>query len=338
VLKLRWNRRSLRWVAIFIVVVLAASWVGYRLWSPGLEVRDGRHDRGRNAIWLAHGWLGGDEWFIRYGKTNEFTRYRDLGKIRELASKLRRHHITDVFPHLCPATPDGEIPAVDADQVERFLDVFSGFRVIPWVGGVNGTAVRMQDSRWRATFVGRLRALLLAHPRLAGVQLNIEPCPSGDPNFLKLLEELGQALPEGKLRSVAAYPPPTRWHPYPDVHWDEAYFREVARRSEQFAVMMYDAAQHVPKAYQQLMVDWTTEVLAWAEGKEVLLGVPTYADADVGWHDPKVENITNALLGIHRGLERSPMPPHYQGVAIYSDWETDEGEWGYFRQHFLKSD
>ncbi len=98
--------------------------MGYWFWNPGLDIRDGRHDRGRNAIWLAHGWLGGDEWFTRYGKTNEFERYRNPSRIRELATKLRRHHITNVFPHLCPANVDGSLPPVNAAQVERFLNEF----------------------------------------------------------------------------------------------------------------------------------------------------------------------------------------------------------------------
>jgi hypothetical protein len=185
-------------------------------------------------------------------------------------------------------------------------------------------------------FTNEVHSLLMAHPRFAGVHLNIEPLPSGDTNFLAFLEELRAALPQGKLLSIAAYPPPTRWHPYNDVHWAENYFREVARRCDQLAVMMYDAGQRVPKAYQRLMADWTEEVLAWSEGKAVLLGVPTYEDAGVEYHYPTVENLTNALLGVHRGLSRQALPTNYQGVAIYCDWETSEGEWAYFRKHFIR--
>lgn len=101
--------------------------------------------------------------------------------------------------------------------------------------------------------------------------------------------------------------------------------------------MLYDAGQKIPKSYQKLMADWTIEVLAWSEGKAILLGLPTYDDAGVGYHDPKVENLTNALLGIHRGLSQPAPPTNYQGVAIYCDWETSDVEWSYFRQHFLKS-
>jgi hypothetical protein len=316
-------------------LLLAALWLGFWLWTPGLDVRDGCHDRGRNGLWLGHGWLGGDEWFIRNAKTNEIARFRDPRRIKELAARLRQHHITDVFPHLCPAEPDGMLPPVDAAQVERFLDAFEGLRVIPWIGGPNGSSARLHKPEWRAAFAANVRNLLAAHPRLAGVQINVEPLASGETNFLVLLEELRAVLLPGKLLSIAAYPPPTWWHPYPDVHWDETYFREVARRSDQLAVMMYDAGQRIPKTYQRLMADWTREVLAWSEGKPVLLGVPTYDDAGAGYHDPRVENLTNALLGIHRGLSRQTLPANYQGVAIYCEWETSEAEWAYWRECFL---
>jgi hypothetical protein len=329
--------RSLRRIVVAVLIVSALALIAYALWQPGLNVTDGRHDRGSNAVWLAHGWLGADEWFVRNNKTNELAKYRSLSNINALAEKLRRHRITDVFPHLCPAEPTGKLPPVSREQVEQFLNVFDGFRVVPWIGGPNGASVRANNERWRATFVMSVQALLAEHPRFAGVHLNVEPLPSGDKDFLLLLDQVRAVLPSGKLLSVAAYPPPTRWHQFPDVHWDEAYFREVARRCDQVAVMMYDAAQKIPKTYQRLMVDWTVEVLTWSEDKSVLLGVPTYDDVGAGYHDPKVENLRNALLGIHGGLSRKSLPANYQGVAIYSDWETSDSEWRYFREHFLKT-
>jgi len=310
--------------------------VGYAVWSPGLDVRDGRHDLGRNGIWISHGWLGDDSWFTRNGKTNELARYRTKESIRSLAAKLREHHITDVFPHLCPADIEGPIPAVDRTQTEALLDELTGFRVMPWIGGPNGGSARYRNDQWRERFIASVKQLLNDHPRLAGVHLNIEPLTSGDADFLKLLDELKASLSLGKLLSIAAYPPPTRWQPSEEVHWDETYFRDVARRCDQVAVMMYDTSVPFPKVYQNLMAAWTSEVLAWSEGKQVLLGVPTYSDAGVDYHHPRVENLRNGLLGIHRGLSRQTLPSNYQGVAIYCEWETDDFEWKYFRQNFRK--
>ena len=327
---------SLRRIVTVILLLVAFAFIAYSLWRPGLDVRDGRHDLGKNATWLAHGWLGADEWFTRNQKTNELDWYRNPSRIQELVRKLRASGITDVFPHLCPAEPSGRLPPVDARQVEQFLETFNGIRVLPWIGGPNGASVRLNDAKWRATFVADAQQLLTQHPLLSGVQLNIEPLPSGDNDFLVLLDELRSGLPPGKILSIAAYPPPTRWHPFPEVHWDESYFRQVASRCDQLAVMMYDAGQRIPKTYQKLMADWTVEVLNWSERKSVLLGVPTYEDAGVDYHHPQVENLTNALLGIHRGLSRQSLVTNYQGIAIYCEWETSDVEWAYLREHFLK--
>jgi hypothetical protein len=318
------------------ILVLLIFFGAYAAWQPGADIRDGRHDLGSNGIWIGHGWLGADKWFIENGKTNEEAGFRDPAKIRALADMLRRHHIKDVFPHLCPSDPYGKLAEIDDAQAERFLAEFHDFRVMPWIGGTAGPGTRFPNAKWRAAFVQSITNLLIAHPGFAGVQINIEPMTSGDGDFLRLLGQIHAALPQGKLLSVAAYPPPTRWQPHAEVHWDENYFRDVAQRSDQLVVMMYDTGLREPKMYEHLMADWTRKVLAWSDGKPVLLGVPTYNDAGVDYHNPKVENLRTALLGIHKTLASSPLPANYQGVALYCEWETDSNEWDYFQEHFLR--
>jgi len=68
---------------------------------------------------------------------------------------------------------------------------------------------------------------------------------------------------------------------------------------------------------------------------EILLGLPAYEDAGSGYHHPNVEDLRNALLGVHSGLNNySELPDNYQGVAIYSEWEMDDSEWSVLREHF----
>ena len=319
------------------VCFLGMLLLGFWLWSPGSDVRDGRHNRAKNGIWIGHGWLGADEWFHDNDKVGQIPKFRDADRIRELAQLCKQNGIRDVFPHLCPASGTGDLPPMNDTQVKRFLVEFAGIRVIPWIGGPSGASVDHSNPAWRARFVAQTRDLLTRYPGFHGVQLNVEPMTSGDRDFLLLLEELHSALPAGKLLSIAAYPPPTRWQPLPDVHWEEPYFREVARRVDHLAVMMYDTALRVPKIYQRLMADWTEEVLLWSESKPVLLGVPTYDDAQTEYHRPDVENLTNALLGIHAGLERRPLPTNYEGIAIYCEWETDGSEWEIWQTRFLRA-
>ncbi len=333
----RWRRlKQPPWRTLVALAVLALlAGVAWLAWSPGLDLRDGRHDRGTNGVWLGHGWLGADDWYTRWDKEAEKPRYRGADPPRRLAELLREHGVTDLYPHVAPTQQDGTLPPVDPDQVRLFLDATDDLRVIAWVGGAWGKQAFPDVVSWRrnmATSVGRL---LRDHPRLAGVQLNIEPCPSGSQAFLRLLEEVREQMPPDRILSVAAYPPPTAWHPYPEVHWEEDYFREVAARADHLAVMMYDTALKEPKLYEALMARWTREVLAWSGDAEVLLGVPTYDDAGVGYHHPEAENLEHALAGVHAGLEEyGPLPDRFSGVAIYCEWETDAAEWALFDQRW----
>ncbi|MEX2215841.1 MAG: glycosyl hydrolase family 18 protein [Phycisphaeraceae bacterium] len=339
-LKPRKKPGRLRRILILLLATFFLLILAYSLWSPGLDLRDGTHDLHTNGIWLQHGWLGHDDWFTENNR--DPAKFRDVVRIDELALRLKAHHIRDVFPHLCPCSPQGRIAKWDEAQAALFLDRMEGFRVLPWVGGVLNRQARPNDPAWRKTFCDSVRDLLEKHPRLAGVHINIEPLPSGDAGFLTLLEELKRAMPAGKVLSVAAYPPPTRWHPYPEVHWEEAYFRAVSQRVDQVVVMMYDTAIRHGKVYQSLMSAWTQEVLAWSADTPVLLGVPVYDDADSGYHHPEVENLEQALMGIHAGLRSlcedasdHALPANYQGIAIYSEWEMNENEWHLLRERFI---
>ena len=110
-------------------------------------VIDRRHYRGRNAVWIQHGWLGHNAWFLRYGKEHLKAKFRDRTKIEQLAATLQRNYIDDVFPHVTPAEYDGRLPKMEERQATMFLDVFGDdFRVMPWVGGVLGTTVWPEDA------------------------------------------------------------------------------------------------------------------------------------------------------------------------------------------------
>jgi Glycosyl hydrolases family 18 len=330
-------RLRLRNVLRGLSVAFLLAGTAYMLWSPGATVTDGRHDRGTNGLWLQHGWLGDDAWFAE--RKRDPNAFRSTEAIAGLAATLRENGITDVFPHLCPANLDGTLPGLDTNQVARLTAALPGVRVLPWIGGVLDQHCLLGTPSWRTNFVASTAALLRDHPGLAGVQVNIEPMPDGTSEFIDLLRALKVAIGPDKILSVAAYPPPTRWHPFPEVHWSEAYFRSVAEAADHLAVMMYDTAIRQGKPYQRLMADWTEEILAWTPADtSVQLGLPVYDDAGSGYHHPRSENLANALAGIHAGLLRHPAPsPSYQGVAIYCEWEMDTAEWAHWRAHFLRS-
>ena len=148
--------------------------------------------------------------------------------------------------------------------------------------------------------------------------------PSGNTDFLMLLKEL-HTVTQSKILSVAAYPPPTKWQQFPDVHWELTYIRQIAQNCNQLAVMMYDTAIPLEKFYIKLMTDWTNQLTATvrSSGCELLLGIPAYEDANVGYHHPQVENINSALQGISASSRKNES----NGIAIYCEWEINADKW-----------
>ena len=330
------NRRFWASLAALFFVVLLAHW----RWQPGLTVRDGRDNLNRNALWIGHGWLGADGWFT---SDAEKTRYRSEENIARLANLCRENGIRDLYPHLTPTKVTGDVAAVDDAQIERFLDNTKGLRVLPWIGGRMGKQFAPSNAATSARFVAGVGALMRRHPRLAGVHLNVEPWKSGDAGMLKLLDELRAVLPPGKILSISGYPPQSEWSPF-RLAWSRDYYRQVASRVDQIAVMLYDTSIHDAKIYQYLFARWTKTVLDWTRDSqtEILPGVPTYGAAGptLGplYHDPRVENLPNALAGLHRALsDLGELPRNYAGAAIYCEWETDASEWKIWRRDWSRA-
>jgi hypothetical protein len=314
--------RAPRWRAVTLCAAVAGFiLVQYGLWQPGLNIQDGQFDRRHNALWLSSAWLG----------TDQIVLHRDPAQVETLKSVLRRHHISDLFPKVPPAEPSGRLPALDAIQTEQFLEHLKGVRVLPCVSGRADSPTSYANVEWRATFISAITNLLMTHTRFAGVHLSLE-VPDGDAAFLQLLDSLRAALPKGKLLSVAASPPRTRWQSSA-THWEENYYREVSRRSDRIVVVMHNPRLTVSKLNQKQFADWTAEVLSWPQRKPVLFAAPA-SDADR--RADGVENLDHFLLGLHAALSERPYDPNYQGIALPAEWAPNSPEWEHLRKHFLK--
>ncbi len=306
-------------LATLVVAVLAAFW-------PWLLPPNDGLDRGHNALWLSHGWMGDAAWFTENDR--DPTAYDPA----TLIDRVDRLHVDRLYPHLCPTDTTGHLAGHDPDRITTLRAALPHTQILPWIGGVNSTHVFLADPDWRATFVADAVALVLDHD-LDGVHVNIEPLPDGDPHYLLLLDELRAALPDHRL-SVAAYPPHVLPTQALEVHWTKAYFAEVAARVDEVAVMTYDSGMVVPGPFALVVARWAQHVRDAAGDTDVLLGVPTYDDEWKTWHWPSGEHLTSGLAGL--GLV--DLGPSYAGIAIYANWELDDDEVTWLERHFARSD
>jgi hypothetical protein len=169
------------------------------------------------------------------------------------------------------------------------------------------------------------------------MQWDYEICDNADPYLLSLLRETRAALPAGKTLSAAVpmWLPPAlqRWG------WSEEYFAQVAASCDQLAVMCYDTAMYLPRAYVGLVRQQAIHVTrAVARGNprcRVLLGVPTYARGGAS-HHAWAENLRMALKGVREGLaDARTQPSVFAGVAPFADYTTQAEEWKVYRALWL---
>lgn len=315
-------------LAIAVVIALLVSAAGGYLWLQGTEER-GDTGAYANGIWLDVEWV---------------SREHGEAEVARLVHDLADKGFRDLYPFVNSVLASGEPNRATFPYARQFVDRARAarpeLRLIAWVGVVN--AVRGQGKvpidepevrRNLAAFARELTQDL----GFDGVQLNVEPLPNGSQDFLALLDEVRAAIGTEKVLAVAGH----KWAPdfVPLVeryssYWKSAYYREVATRADQIAVMTYDSYVPTADAFRLFQREQTLGVLAAVSGTRarVLVGVPTYYEPRPN-HNPEAENVDSALRGVVDALARADPEARarFAGVAVYAHWETDAAEWEVYR-------
>ena len=100
---------------------------------------------------------------------------------------------------------------------------------------------------------------------------------------------------------------------------------------------MYDTA--IPFAWlYAYVVKWQVEkITTLLDGKVLLFfGVPTFEEDRWSFH-ANAENMFSGIRGISMGIGEIPQSVLEDkfGVAIYSEWTTDEEEWNTYKEEWL---
>lgn len=295
---------------------------------PTLGFQGAYFNRGTNATWL------GVEWVDESHSVEEITALTDT---------LSQRQIRDIFVYVSYLRPNGEFGLTYSHAngfVQTIKAIHPGLIVQAWVG-LPLEYVDLSDIEVReriATFC----ADLVQNAGFDGIHLDPEPVVSDDSNVLTLLDEVRYALGSEAVLSVATrriWPilPSLPWPFVGHFAWHANYYREVAERVDQIAVMTYDSAMPLALLYRHWTRFQVIEISQAVDGIDVQLfvGIPT-SEKRTWTHRPEAENMTSGLQGAIDGLnDLEAHPANVTGVAIYPYWHTSETEWSIYESLWL---
>ena len=319
--------------AIVILLTLRACFL-----RPATNYTGSHFNRGRNAAWL------GVEWVMEPHTIEE---------IRALANDLRTRQITTIFVYVSYLKPNGIFnPTYDhaREFVSDLRQAAPELDVQAWLGvpvkappgyPLSSGYIDLADDQIQNTIVEFSR-LVVNDLGFNGVHLDSEPILTGNVAMLALLDKVRAALGP-QVRLSIATSEITPFFPEADLivnrwfTWRADYYREIAKRVDQIAVMTYDS--HAPFGFWYEM--WMHhQVLNLTNSlsdtsAQIFMGVPTSEEHSTS-HDPAAENMATGLRGLLAGLnDLDAKPDKVTGVAIYPYWETSDDEWTTYREVWL---
>ncbi|PIR54671.1 hypothetical protein COU74_05280 [Candidatus Peregrinibacteria bacterium CG10_big_fil_rev_8_21_14_0_10_36_19] len=321
-----WKITTLAVTFLFLIFVWL-YFLGFSADQPGSF-----YNKGNNAVWLGHEWVGV---------------YKTDSQIQKLVETFRKHDIKTVFVHSGPFEKDGGVEengyAFATNFIEKAKKFDKEIQYQAWLGQIRGK-IDLNDREVRHN-MAKQAFIFTQLVGFDGVHFDIEPVWDGDTNFIELLKETKNMIPKNKKMSVALaefIPKNFLWianHFKPLENYNtEVIYKNVARYADQIITMTYDTSLDKEWKYIWLVMEQTIRVTSLLDGKEVFIGLPAYQyDEKKDWFDPEVENIRTGLLGVTRGLNHfRSETDNFQGVAIYPFWEIDENEWQIYDDIWLK--
>jgi hypothetical protein len=249
---------------------------------PATNFAGGHFNQGTNAVWLGVEWVN---------------QPHDEAEIMTLADNLNRRQVRYVFAYASYLKSSGQFNPT-YPYAAKFNSVVKGSHphliVQAWIG-LPLEHLDLSDVTLREE-IAAFCADLVRDEGFDGVHLNPEPVPTDDTHVLALLDEVRDALGEKAELSIATrqiWPilSDVKWPIISQRTWRASYYREVAKRVDQIAVMTYDSAMPLAFLYRQWMQFQVVEISRAVEGTGVRLffGVPTYDESS--WtHRPGAEN------------------------------------------------
>lgn len=276
-----------------------------------------------DGIWLRYTWY--------FGEIAD-------AEMQKGAAELQEIGIRYAFFHVRAASGDGGLDFDYMDRAAKLNDIVKdaapNLKRIAWIYVGNKDGMGTVDLSRPETRVKLVESAnrLIKEGGFEGIQWDYEICEDGDRNFLKLLEQSRNELPPGTFLGVCT---PTNYSwPLVGFGWSEDYFREVAERCDQMALMIYDTGMVLPRMYASHVQRQVGMINRATKGNacRVLFGLPSY-DRGFRSHNPRAENLKIGIRSLRSALERG-MSENFEGISIFADYTMDADEWAEYSNHW----
>ncbi|RBQ14794.1 hypothetical protein DP939_39170 [Spongiactinospora rosea] len=328
-------RRASRLLAwpLTVLLILVATFAAALLTQYSRPAAGWAATTGHDAMWLGHAWVDGR---------------RTERDVKALAVRLRGTGIRDVYVHSGPFDFDGTLNPAKYLNARNFLkwwrDHLPGVRVSAWLGQAVKNGLDLDDPGARRRVLDSARDIMATG--FDGVHYNFEPIGDGDAEFLDLLTRTRAIVGERGLltTSVPQVEPYSGLRPIArallghDKYWSRGYLTEVAARTDQIAIMTYDAGVPTRGLYGGHVVRQAAIALDLIPegGASILIGAPAYHDHGLPLLDA-AESVADAAQGARIALTDYGRRRERFGLALYVDFAATEQDWAEYRQHWLRT-
>lgn len=280
------------------------------------------------------------------------------GDVTAFATTLREGGVKYAYVFSGPFRTDGSLPAwatsaTARESIARMQAVHPDLVVLPWVGGLQGRTVRLDDAAWRVAALTALEGLFAALP-VRGAHLDFELVLPDEPylrdkaadpaaaagyteGLLAFHAEARARFPQRFLSSVVVSTA-SQTRPWKQKH-TLAEATALARSVDQLAFLYYDTAITDRAAYargldEQLGHFQAIKTTLGARAPQLLLAIGTFENEPAlrKYRDLEIENVPDTLALARRRLAAlAPGRQLVDGLAIYCEWLTEPAQWQQLR-------
>jgi hypothetical protein len=321
-------RRGLRLLVLASAVVVALAGllaVALRLQFTGAPANWAK-STGNDALWLGHAWVDGR---------------RTEQDVEQLAVRLRTTGIKDVYVHSGPFEWDGRLDPAKHPNAGNFVkwmhQYLPAIRVSAWLGQTVKNGLDLDNATSRQNVLAGVADIMKVG--YDGIHYNFEPIGDGDAEFLDLLDRTRQytKLLSTSTPQIEAYPllrPLGRAILGHDKYWSQGYFKQVAARVDQVAIMTYDSGTPAQSLYGGYVARQAALALDLVpDSKSVLIGAPAYHDHGLPWLDD-AESVAMAAEGARLALTGHGRRERF-GLALYVDFAATEEDWNEYMTRWV---